>query len=331
MQDQEIALMDYINIVMKRKLAVILIFLIATISTAVISIYIPKAYQISMIVEPTVLARSQVGKAQYLDSPRNIEARIKGGAFNAKIIKSLGLMSKNGEIDFKVSQPKDSNMVKISLVIAQGKTNTGLKILDLLYKELRNMYKENVEYYRNLIDQEIFSLSNQTVSLSKGIGSQQKKLVISDQRAESIMDELKEVKKNSVGLVTQREKLLSVKPKGDEISALLYSNVIQENISYFNSLNEQLSEIKVAKEDLAMNIQNLQKETNGINIKINKLKLKKGMIHNIKLVQEPEVSRYPMGTGRKQNVIVAGIISLILGVFFALFIDYIDREKKVKK
>jgi uncharacterized protein involved in exopolysaccharide biosynthesis len=60
-----------------------------------------------------------------------------------------------------------------------------------------------------------------------------------------------------------------------------------------------------------------------------KLKAAKESIHNISLIKEPRVSSSPIGPGRRKNVVVAGMLSLILGAFLAFFIEFLQKSKPI--
>ena len=93
-------------------------------------------------------------------------------------------------------------------------------------------------------------------------------------------------------------------------------------------MNNQLVSLRIAREKTMTMIGSLEEEINIFQIDIEKLTLKKDNIANIKLLQKPEVSLCPIDQKKKQNVAVAGVVSLMLGIFLAFFMEYWDKSSK---
>ena len=55
------------------------------------------------------------------------------------------------------------------------------------------------------------------------------------------------------------------------------------------------------------------------------MKQKKDQIRNVRLLRAPEVSLYTVGSSVKKNVVTAGILGLLAGIFTALFVEYWER------
>ena len=75
-------------------------------------------------------------------------------------------------------------------------------------------------------------------------------------------------------------------------------------------------------------IDKLSKNINDIKAQINTLNLEKGLISNIKVIQEPEVSLHPVKPKKKQIVLLGGVVGLFFFVFLAFFIEYIKNASK---
>ena len=127
--EEEIDLGKYINVIIKRKKIILTIFFLSVIATAIISFSLPKVYQVSMIIEPPIISVKD-GQIQNLDSVENIKAMIEEGAFNTKIIKELNLKEK--AIKFRLSQPKDTRLIKVILEQEERKKDLGIEILNKL-------------------------------------------------------------------------------------------------------------------------------------------------------------------------------------------------------
>ena len=140
-QEDEIDLRSYINVIIKRKNLVLAVFLVSVTIAVIAGFFIPKRYEISMIIEPPVMTVTNA-RVQNLDSVENIVAKIQQGAFDKKIIEELNI--KNTALGFKVYQPKDTSLIKISLFEETKKTDLGIVILNKLIEKLRSLKKSMI-------------------------------------------------------------------------------------------------------------------------------------------------------------------------------------------
>ena len=118
---------------------------------------------------------------------------------------------------------------------------------------------------------------------------------------------MKSTKTRIEELGKQQQKILSEKKEGAEsLALLLYSNEVQTNLRYFNSLEEMVSGERVRIENLRPSIANAQK---GILL----LEDKKARIDYTQLVKEPTVSLSPVSPKKIQNIIIAGFLRVLSG------------------
>lgn len=64
MEEQEIDLRDYINVILKRKWIIIGIFFVSVITTIVVNLRLPKVYETNMIIENGLLDGEIIKKAE---------------------------------------------------------------------------------------------------------------------------------------------------------------------------------------------------------------------------------------------------------------------------
>jgi len=115
--------------------------------------------------------------------------------------------------------------------------------------------------------------------IKKEIESFQNKFKISEERVKSIMDEMKAVKKRIDELDEQQRKALNEKKQGaDAISLLLYSNEVQQNLRYYNTLDEKLSNEKITQENLYLAIRNKEEQFRQIDNQIQQINTHKETI-----------------------------------------------------
>ena len=326
--EQEIDLREYIDVIIKRKKLILAIFFVSVIAVAVMSYIAPKTYEVSMLIEPPVIGINDSGGPVFADSPLNMKARVDAGAFDLSVIKALELDPKKHETKLRISQPKDSTFLKIGFNKPESKTELGVKILNQLLNEMSNYYKSAIGFKKDDIDRQISVISNGIKNANNSIKLNEESLKIVETREKELTDELRSTKVNTEQLLIKRSVLLEKRVPADDISSLLYTNTIQQNIAYSNQQNNQLAEIKTKKEGMANTIKSLQNEINNSGITIEKLKAIKESIHNISLIKEPQVSFEPIGLCRLRTVILAGILSLTFGIFLAVVMESLKKSKK---
>ena len=300
---EEISLRDYINVVLKRKKTILTILFVSVVVTAAVSFLMPRTYEVSMILEPSSFGITSEGKPIYLDSPKNIKAVVESGALNSKMLQSLNLNSTT-RIKFRVSQPGGTSILKVSMERREKETEDGIKILNQLVDELSRSYFDQVEFKKNSIENKISAISNDIVTKNSEIKSRGGMLRILEERKNGLIDEIREIK-------------LTKSKKFDEGDALL--------VSYLDQLNRQLVKIKIEKENIKIFIMNLQNEAEKLQINIEKLNLAKEEIHGMRLIQKPTVLLSPIKPKKKQNIAIAGVLGLMLGIFIAFFQEFWEK------
>ena len=324
-QEDEIDLRSYINVIIKRKNLVLTVFLVSVIIAVIAGFFIPKRYEISMIIEPPIITVTSAG-VQNLDSVENIVAKIQQGAFDKKIIEELNI--KNTALGFKVYQPKDTRLIKISLFEEIKKTDLGIVILNKLIEKLSYDYQKIIQDKKKDIENQISTTKSQIDRRTNEIKSKEEQFKIKEDREQGLLEEIKEIKSNSEKLLAERKILLKVKEGEGDISSLLYTTTINQSIRYFTELQNELATLKVDKEEIKTSIKNLESDITSLKIQIEDLDILKNEIHNIGLIQEPQVSLHHMSRNGKLIVINSAILSLILGVFLAFFIEWWQNYPK---
>jgi len=168
-------------------------------------------------------------------------------------------------------------------------------------------------------------------------------------RERELLQEIKDVEDNTKKIMQARNRILEHAGNVSNISVLLYSTTIQQNIAYLNHLKDQLSGLKKQEKALEVNIEKLNEDINSLNneigrlklrkteglqakiddlnAEIGRLKLRKNIISNIRVIQAPEASVMPVKPKKALNVSVAGVLGFMIMVFLAFFLEYIQKAK----
>ena len=397
----EVELIDLLNILWKRKWLIIIATVICMALAAVISFILPPVWEVDAIMLPSkFFVQTEQGQFEevVVTDPKQIAGQINQESYNILIAGELNLdLRKFPEL--KAENLRDTKLVRIAVRdknIAEAKAilqslfnrlkkdldkriDVEIKGIDTAITSKENSIKD-LENEIKTRDNEIKTKNNQIKLKDLGIKSQeiekdrikkemesdQNKLKISGDRITNIMEEMKSVKGRIDELDKQLNKAIAEKKEGAEaISLLLYSNEVQQNLRYFNTLDEKLSIEKVAQENLSLNIKenlektrqidnqisqtNMEKEIirteistimneienvkNKINTTQSEIKLlgdKKSRIDYTQLVKEPTSSLYPVAPKKKLNVLIAALFGLIFFTLIAFFVEYINKNKGLK-
>ncbi len=171
---------------------------------------------------------------------------------------------------------------------------------------------------------------------------------------------------NTESIMKQRDRLLSESGGGDPVVLLLYSNTIHQNIAYKDILNTALQTNIEGQGVQQESLETLESEFGNEFLMMEKLVAKDDIVHEfseflskydylleerpsikplfekleeaeteeeaadfelIRRIQEPFVSSKPIEPKRARMVLISVVLSLFLGIFLALIIDFIKKNK----
>ena len=326
LHEDEIDLRELINVIVKRKKFILGLFFASVVITAVISFLTPKVYQLSMVLEsPTTGITDQGLVIRCVDSLEDIMSSIDSHIFDKNIEKALNLYPQTGTFNFNTSK-ESSSLIKIVIEKQEKDIKLGVNILNQLFIELSNKYKNIIEHIKNNIDQQILGLSYDMKTINNKKDMVGRQLDILEQRKESLIEEIDKVKVNTEKIIAERGILLNSENRADNKSSLLYSNIIQQNIAYYNQLQTSLTNVIIEKENIKTDILNQDNAVSEIKNQITQLNASKNNVNNVVLIIEPQRSRFPIKPNKKLKVTIAGIFSLMLGIFLAFFMEFWQKS-----
>ncbi|MEA1935451.1 MAG: Wzz/FepE/Etk N-terminal domain-containing protein, partial [Thermodesulfobacteriota bacterium] len=140
--EDEINLIDYLRVLWKWKWFIIAGTLICAVAAAVISLQMPKVYEISTVIEPGIIGIKDDGGFMYIDSVANISGKINGDVYNRKIQKVLHLDPLKTGVKFKSANVKKANVVKVTSQWEEKDTGLGIKVTGQLIHFLFGDYEK---------------------------------------------------------------------------------------------------------------------------------------------------------------------------------------------
>lgn len=354
-----IELMDYLEVLWKKKWLIVIPTLLLMIAAGVISFLITPVYEIDSILSPckAIYKSYQRGLEEILlVSPEELAGKINQKVYLKVISEEMGIeMSDMPNI--KAEVPDNSDLVRVT--IRHKNTNRGKEVLEHLISQIKKEMDERIDMELKDIDRDIAWIKRQIEEtrmdidaqyiekkrLQEMISSKKNRLMISKKREETISNEKEEVKKK-IGEIENNKKKLLTQESGREntLYLLLYSNEVQNNFRYYNELDRMLSDEKINQEKLNLEIQHsrgqlklidneikkLESRISGTEVQMESLKEEKKRIEPVKLIKPPASALKPVSPNIKLNIVLTGILSLFIFTTLAFFIAHIEKKKREK-
>lgn len=272
-RENEIELIDILKIIYKWKLMIFLITFLVVGTTFILSAKMDKIYRVKLTIAPGVLEITENDKKIFVDSVENIQAVIDAGIFDTELLKLVDQEKIKG-FKFKTSIQKQSNILVVSYETAFPED--GKKILNELYRQLKDKYKNSIKFYdqkfaiqidskQNKINQLLHEMEKtqieskvaeaelkelmETLSGSSGKATAEMKALKTEiENLENFIietnNEKDEIEKNTKQLILDRNKLLESlqgKDKDSVFPLIMYSTTIQQNIAFASALSNRVS------------------------------------------------------------------------------------------
>jgi len=370
--DDEIDLMEIFSILWNHKGLMIAVTAVIVILTGAITLTLPKIYRTSVVIEPSIINTTADGRFIHLDTVQNIKGKIMSNAYHQRIISTLALDPEPAELKFSTDIPANSTIIKVSYDVEADQIPQGIAILNRLVDELRADYEDEIARRKDALAKDVLMKQNQVQQLDirrkdmekqiaikekaiterrDQIAIKQESIRIYEQREKDLLQELKEVKDNTDAITRQRDAFLgeSSTSGGSGLTELLYSTTIQQNVAFFNELRNQISDVKMRREQALAAIRTMEKEIGEIHLEIERTVLEKDeqiqsqidaiaievatlenqipTIRNLRTISEPSATTKPV----KPRVVLNLALSVVIGLILAIFIAFIAQRRETDR
>jgi len=213
-------------------------------------------------------------------------------------------------------------------------------------------------------ESEIKKIDYEMANLGVEIETKNRKIANLEKGISETQAEIGRINKNTDLLIEERNKFLSTtKSENDVLSSLVYSNTILQNIGYLNSLKGNINnnnniiyqetfqietamntiknltsqkdslkkQTKYKIENLKTQIEDFENRKKDVLQEINDLELKNDNIQNIKILQPPVSTPFPVKPRIKLNVLLAAAVSFFTMIFLIFLLEYIAKHKGIRK
>lgn len=292
----EIDLRDYVNVLLKRKWGILAIFLIAAVVAAIISLILPQTFEATALVE---IGQIKEQKLENLES------------INAVLFRETTLKELTSELDFLSQIPLDSVAKKFSL--EEVKNSNFIKIKGRgATPEIAAKMAEAVAEILVSRHQKLFSEAEKTTGIEiETINKAQEQVTKNIAETEKNISRLKEDIKRYEQEINKRT---NVNSEGQGRIAESYINL--------------LATIKNQEESKEAQILDLEQQLNSLNQSLQQKEYEKTYQTKPTSLEAPA---FPPETRispkRKQNVMIAGVLGLFIGILWAFGAEYFSKNK----
>ncbi|MBN2367292.1 MAG: hypothetical protein JXL67_14070 [Calditrichaeota bacterium] len=369
-EQNEIELIDFLKVVWKRRWLIIIPTFVLIVLSGVYSFLKTPVWQIDSLLLPAKFTIQKQGgefEEVLVTQPKQISGRINEQSYNTLIAAELNLDIRELP-DTKADTLRDTNLIRI--ITKDTDINNAKSIHLSLFNHLKSEMDKKVDVEMKNIDTQIeehkISIQIKNILIKDDLNniklqqiqkniingkivSSQNKLIISQERIDSITEEMKNVMERLKEIETQQRKTLAEKQQeGNTISLLLYSNEIQQNLQYYGTLDEKFSIEKINQENLNLLINEKREELKQVDTEIENLKNKinkteneikriqneikllndrKTRIEYTQIIKDPTPSLYPVAPKKLLNIVIAGVLGLFIFTILALFLEYLQKQK----
>jgi LPS O-antigen subunit length determinant protein (WzzB/FepE family) len=399
MELESIDLMEYVNIAWRHRWQIIIPTVVLAVLAGIVSFFLPKVWEVEAIIIPSkFLTQNQAGefKQVLVVEPKQVAGQITQGSYNSLIGAELNIEDR---IFPKINAEnlRDTNLVRIS--IREKDPQKGKQILMALFNHLKSDFDRKIDVEIQSLNTQIEQKKNDILDLeneiktrendikkkqndiklkelevesrliekdktNKEIESDKNKLKITEERIIGIQEEMKSIKTRVDELDKQQRQSLAEKKEGTEtLALLLYSNEVQRNLQYYNTLSEKVSGERLNTENLTYSIKSNEQELRQIDNQVSQIKTtgdtiraeidtvnneirkikntisnsnndiklyedKKNRIDYTQLIKDPTASFSPVSPKKKRIVLIAGFLGFCLSFGIILFRDNLEKRKK---
>jgi len=284
---EEIDLMDYVKVILKRKWLILVIFFGAAIAAGIFSFLMPKVYKIDTSLEVGIIERATGATSeQLIESPTQLVEKIKGDVYGIFVREKLQIPEEKYP-KIKVENPKDTRL--ISLAIESAEPPKAQNILEETNNLILAEHQEKIKVKKGLLENNIEVAKKDIERIKAKIGF------------------LEEERKNLEAKIEALQKILP------------YQQDPGTQFALFDT-KEKLEQKK-------QEIENRYLEINSLENQINSLQGQIEDIRPTQVIKSPTVSASPIKPRPLLNIVIAAILGLFIGVFLAFFQEWWEKNK----
>jgi capsular polysaccharide biosynthesis protein len=325
----EIDLMDYVKVILKRKWLILVIFFGAAIAAGIFSFLMPKVYRIDTSLEVGIIERATATMPEQLvELPTQLVEKIKGDVYGISVREKLGI-SEEKYPKIKTENPKDTRL--INLAIESAEPQKAKNILEEINNLILVEHQEIIKTKKELIEQDIKTTEDKIKLVESDIEKTKNKIQPINEdikRIENKIANAEEEKENLEAKVDALQKVLPYQQDpGTQFALFDTKEKLANKKQEIENLYLTINSLKRSKEDLDVQINSLKTNIESLNAQINALRASLDEIKPTQVIKSPTVSEKPIKPNKKLNIVIAAVLGLFVGVFLAFFQEWWEKSK----
>jgi len=320
--EEEIDLMDYLKVIIKRRKLILAVFLIAIVAAGIFSWLSPKVYKIDTSLEIGKIA----GEAA--EEPAQVVEKIKRDVYGIFVREKLGI-SETEYPKIKTENPKETNL--IMLTIESVKPSESKNILEEVNNLILVEHQEKIKAKKESIEQDIKTIKEKIKLVENDIEKTRNKIQSVDEDIKRIENKIvftEEEKKNLEAKVEALQKVLPYQQDpGTQFALFDAKEKLAIKKQEIENLYLTINSLRKSKEDLEIQINDLKTNIENFNTNINSLRASLDEIKPIRVIKSPTISGKPVKPKPLLNIVIAAILGLFAGVFLAFFKEWWEKNK----
>ncbi len=330
---EEINLIDYVKVIIKRKKIIAIIFFLAVIIAGVLSFVLPKVYKIDTTLSVGKIenpeAKTEEERVVLVEDPLQVKQKIDNDVYGILIREKLSI-SEAEYPKITTENPKETNL--ITLKINSDKIQQAQDILTEINNAIVSEHQDKIKNRLDLVDKNIKSTEEKIKLTESNIKSTENKILPIDNDIGRIESKIKSVEEEKNNLEAKIDALQKVpnyqQDPGTQFALFSAKEKLAGKKQEIESLFMEINTLKKQKDDLAIQINVLKAEIESLNSGINSLKESKSYIKETRIIKMPAVSERQVSPRPVLYMAIAMALGLFAGIFMAFGKEWWENNKK---
>jgi len=327
--EEEINLMDYVKVLLKRKWLILACFVVFVLFAGIISFMMPKVYKIETVLEVGRTQReTENGPEQLVESPTQLLGKIEGDVYGIKVRQNLNITEQIWP-NVKVENPKDTNILVISIESAD--TEQAKQILMEENSLIIADHEKIIETKKELLEKEIEATGEKIETTQEDIKITLDKITPLENdisRIEAKILILEEEKGNLEDKVSAlQEQLVFEQTPGTQFALFDAKERLADKKQETEDLHLRINSLRSGIEDYNSEMNSLERDITDYNSQINSFRADIEEIRPTEIVKKSTISERPIEPRPLLYMVIAGILGIFIGIFWAFGKEWWETSK----
>ena len=327
--EEEINFKNYLKSLFRRKKLIVGCFFVFITIAGIISFTIPKVYRVETVLEiGKTMEEVENTSGQLIESPAQLLGKIEGDVYGIKVRQNFDIPDHEWP-EIKVENPEKTNILVI--FINSSDSEKAKQILVEQNNLILADHQEIVETQKELLRQNIQGIEEKIKTTQEDIKITLNKITpLEDDivRIETKISALEEEKENLEAKISAlEEQLIFEQTPGTQFALFDAKEKLANKKQETEDLYSRINSTRVTIEDYNSKINSLERTITDYNDQINLLNANIEKIRPTEIVKRSTISEAPIEPKPFLYMIIAGILGILVGVFFAFGKEWWETSK----